>query len=205
MKKIFFIFVFIFFSLLSFAGELMENLAKKSKSINSVYLEFTQTKLISMLDEKIESNGIIVFSEKGEVRWENKEPFKSIMISDSKTVKNFEFIGGKWKALKQNGLFNPQKFIEQVRRMIMGDFSESQFIAEEKGAQILLTPKNPDLKEHLSFITISVDKEKSQAKSVEIKFANGDISIVKFTKIIENPPDYKNAFIYEPLREYSAK
>jgi|GEM_PF-3219877 len=193
MKKIILgIFFISIFSQL-FAGEMSEKMSALSKTYSNLYLEFTQERNIDLLEEISISKGFILFDSQGKMRWEISEPFKSLMIYDGENESSFEFENNKWKALKQENK-RIGKMLEQIRHLVMGDYSDNAYTIKEENECIVLVPVSDTVKKFISEIIIKSREDFSAPEYIKINFPNGDSAFIKFEKVLVNLKDCGSAF-----------
>ncbi len=207
MKKFLFILTLCLFSLSIFSGEITKKFADNSKNLKGLYSEFTQERNMTLLEEKVESKGFLVFTENSSMRWQITAPVKSLMIFDKKVLSKFVFENGAWKKLNIEGQFPIEKVLDQVRKMLMGDLDEKDgiYIVTETGKTIVLTPKSSTTKKMISEIVITPNADCTEVSSVDIKNPNGDNTLISFTKTIKNPSNLQDAFDLNSLDGYLPK
>jgi len=201
MKKIILGIIFtVIFSQL-FSGEMSEKMSAASKKNSNIYLEFIQERKIDLLEEISISKGFILFDAQNKMRWQINEPFKSIMIYDGRNERSFEFDNNKWKALKQENK-RIGKMLEQIRHLVMGDYSDNAYNIKEEDSHIILIPQSDAVKKFISEIIIKPREDFSAPEYIKINFPNGDNAFIKFEKVLANLKDYGSAFDIENVKDF---
>lgn len=179
----------------------MENIAgfrqgiqKMAAATISIKASFKQEKYLSILSNKIDSEGIILFKKPNLLRWEYKEPFsytivlngKEIIIKDQGNVNAFA-IGGSQAFKEINTLI-----INSVQGNVL---DEDKFMIEYYEGEALylakLTPKDKQMKEFLQGISIYFDRQDFSVSKVKLIEPGGDYTLITFfnKKMNENIPD----------------
>ena len=159
-----------------------------------VRIDFTQEKIVSLLDEKIESKGLIV-SDGTRIRWEITEPYKSVCIFDGSEAVQYEYENGKWRLLRSNPRL--AEIFKRILAVLSGDLNELEggaFRVLNSGIDsIVLKPASEAAAKFVSEIRIRKDKS-GDPTELKIVDAGGDVSLLKFTNIVKNPTGIQSAF-----------
>src|SRR5882724_640398 len=78
----------------------LQDLQHKMASVKSVYLEFTQERVLKLFSEPLKSEGVMLIARPDKIRWETTAPYQTILLGDQKSVAQFELNNGKWEKLK---------------------------------------------------------------------------------------------------------
>src|SRR5882724_10572021 len=78
----------------------LQDLQHKMASVKTVYLEFTQERVLKLFSDPLKSDGVMLIARPDKIRWETTAPYQSILLGDQKTVAQFELNNGKWEKLK---------------------------------------------------------------------------------------------------------
>jgi outer membrane lipoprotein-sorting protein len=163
-----------------FLGRLEKNLA----DLKSLKTNFIQERHLSIFSDVVESKGVLLFVSPDKVRFEITEPFRSVMIANHKSVAKYELVEGKWKKLK---LGSPDIILAvtgEIATWLKGRFGEKKDFYEihavgGKSVTIVLTPKNEEMKKHISSMELAVAENEKSIMFVVIRERGED-----FTKII---------------------
>src|SRR6267154_2412697 len=98
----------------------LQDLQKKMASVKSVYLEFTQERVLKLFSDPLKSDGVMLIARPDKIRWETTAPYQSILLGDQKTVAQFEFNDGKWEKLKLGFPQLLQRVMQQMALMNQG-------------------------------------------------------------------------------------
>lgn len=202
MKNLILIFAFISVSTFAFSGEIAEKLRKSAEKISSVSMKVLQTKTMSLLDEPVRGEALIVADSKGRVRWQVLSPYESILIFDGKNVFQFEKTGEKWKSLNIPFSEKTGELVGQIRKLVLGDFSGALFDMKEVGGKILLTPKSSDLAKFILKIEVTPKENFKHPLLIEIFDADGDKNSIEIVKFSENPKNLEDAFDVSNFLKY---
>ena len=163
-------------------------------STTSIKADFKQEKYLSILSNKIDSEGIILFKKPNLLRWEYKSPFEyiivlngnEIVIKDQDKVNAFD-IGGSQAFKEVNNLI-----INSVQGNVLD--SEQFHIEYYESATLYLaklTPKDEKMRQFLQGIDIHFDKKDFSVSKVKLVESEGDYTLITFSnkKMNENIPD----------------
>ena len=162
-----------------------------AKKLNSIQSDFVQEKNLSMLSEKIVSNGKFWFKKDNLVRMEYTSPFRYLMIIN----KNNVFIKDDQKENKISAKSN--KMFQQINRIIVDcvqgtaldnkDFTVKTLEGKD-GYLIFLSPVAKAMKDLFANINVVVDKKDYSILRMEMVEAGGDNTVIKFTNKQLNIP-----------------
>jgi outer membrane lipoprotein-sorting protein len=163
--------------------------AEAGKKINSVQSNFTQEKNLSLLEEKITSEGKFWYKKDDKVRLEYQTPFRYLMIlnGDQMIVRDEQ---------KESRIStHSNKLFQQINRIVMGcvngsildskDFT-SQIYQNDKTYLLSMAPNSKTLKEFFQTIQVSVDKKDWSVLGITMIEPGGDNTVIKFTDRVLN-------------------
>lgn len=171
-----------------------EGIKRMASTTTSIKAAFKQEKYLSILSNKIDSEGIILFKTPNLLRWEYKTPFEyiiilngnEIVIKDQGKVNAFD-IGGSQAFKEVNNLI-----INSVQGNVL---DEEQFFIEYYESEALylakLMPKDEKMKQFLQGIDIYFDRKDFSVSKVKLIESEGDYTLITFfnKKMNENIPD----------------
>lgn len=171
-----------------------KGLADMAAGTSTIKANFKQEKYLSILSNKIDSEGTILFKKPNLLKWSYSKPFeytivlngKEIIIKDQGNVNSFDI--GSSQAFKQIN----ELIINSVEGNIL---DESRFSIEYfKGEDLYLTklvPKENQLKSFIQGIDIYFDKRDFSVSRVKLIESEGDYTLISFfdKKMNENIPD----------------
>ena len=162
--------------------ELIRSIDAASKQLKTLRCDFVQKKSISILADELISEGKLSFKQADKLCWEYTRPYQyrftmngdKIMIS-SETNRNVIDVNG-------------SKMFNEISKIIIsgingsGIFDDNKFTAKFNiGAndyQVVLTPRQRDLRQMFNSITLTFDKNDYSVNTVEIREANGDATFI---------------------------
>ena len=158
--------------------ELIKNITATSEQLKTLRADFVQRKTISILADELRSEGKLLFKQPDKLSWEYTKPYQyRFMINGNKVMISSE-------TNKDIIDVNSNKIFNEISKIIIsgingsGIFDDKKFTAKfyvgERDDQVLLTPKQKELKQMFSSITITFAKNDYSVNDVEIKEVNGD-------------------------------
>jgi outer membrane lipoprotein-sorting protein len=158
--------------------------AAAAQKTNSIKADFVQDKNLSMLSEKITSNGNFWFKKDSRVRMEYNQPFKYLMILN----KDKAYVKDGSKESKVSTRSN--KMFQQINKIMIDcmqgttldniDFKTRVF-ENKTSALVELTPVARGMKEMFKSINVTVDKKDFSVTSIQMLELSGDNTIMRFT------------------------
>ena len=163
----------------------LQALQQQMASVRSVYLEFTQERDLKLFSEPLKSEGVMLIERPDRIRWETTAPYQSILMSDQKSVAQFEFNDGKWEKLKLGFPQLLQHVMQQMALMNQGklDALKADYtITATTGALTVLTlvPKDENVRGMLSSLEIHLPPDLSEMREVVMNEPNGDLTRITF-------------------------
>lgn len=200
LKHTFFILAFIFIGFLDgFSQEKLSGNEQKifkesvlitAQATKSIKSDFTQTKHLSILDNDIISEGILVFKAPNLVKWEYTKPYKNTAIfKNDKLLVNNE--GKKEEMdLSSNRLFRSLNTL--IVNSIRGDmFDENQFeisyLKDSNGYLVTFIPKDKRLKKFITAFELKFEGDSTQVTDVKLLEPNEDYTLIVFKNKQINP------------------
>jgi outer membrane lipoprotein-sorting protein len=155
----------------------------EAQKVISIKSDFTQEKNLSMLSEKILSQGKFWFKKDSRVRMEYTKPFTYLMIINKDKV--FVKDGQKQNTIstKSNKLFQQinKITVDCVQGTVLTNPDFSTRVFENKSAWLVeLSPVSKNLKEFFKTIVVTVDKKDYSVTNIEMNENSGDNTIIHF-------------------------
>ena len=162
--------------------ELIRNITAASERTRTLRCDFVQKKTITILADELISEGRLSFKQADKLNWEYIRPYQyrftmngdRIMIS-SGTNNNIIDVNG-------------NKMFKEISNIIIsgingaGIFDHNKFTASfnvgTHDYQIVLTPRQRDLRQMFTTITLHFDKTDFSVNTVEIREASGDSTLI---------------------------
>jgi outer membrane lipoprotein-sorting protein len=154
-------------------------------SVRSVYLEFTQERVLKLFSEPLKTEGVMVIERPDKIRWQTSAPYQSILLGDQKTVAQFEFNDGKWEKLKLGFPQLLQRVMQQMALMNQGKLDALMTdykISVATGATTVLTmvPKDENVRGMMSSLEVHLLPDLSATREVVMNEPNGDLTRITF-------------------------
>lgn len=189
---LFSIFVLTFnFSFSQFPGFVKFNLSESlrheiktvSESTISIKADFIQDKKISMLDDKMISNGIFYYKKSSNIRMEYTKPFKFLLVlsKNKMYMKNAERVNT-FKESESKLFKNINKLMASC---IDGSWIESgeyksQYYQNKNQILVELVPIYKELSRLFKSIVVTIDKKDFTVSVIELNDISGDQTKIKF-------------------------
>ena len=163
----------------------LADLQSKMASVKTVYLEFTQARVLKLFSEPLKTEGVMLIARPDKIRWETTAPYQSILIGDQKTVAQFEFNDGKWEKLKLGFPQLLQRVMQQMALMNQGKLDALMTdykIFVTTGAMTVLTmvPKDENVRGLMSSLEVHLLPDLSATREVVMNEPNGDLTRITF-------------------------
>lgn len=173
MKKIFMVLLILLMLLPeSVRADNFERLRRDSSRISTMSADFVQKKFMKILSKPLVSEGKFYFTAPDSIRWEYRQPIKSVVISDKGNTKRYIASGGKMVEDKTGGAQAMKIVLDEVAGWMSGKFtSNPSFTAtlkEGSNTQITLTPVGKSMTGMIEKIEITVTRKDASVKSVRI-------------------------------------
>jgi len=163
----------------------LTDLQHKMASVKTVYLEFTQERVLKLFSDPLKSEGVMLIARPDKIRWETTAPYQSILLGDQKTVAQFEFNDGKWEKLKLGFPQLLQRVMQQMSLMNQGKLDALMVdykISVATGTMTVLTmvPKNENVRGMMSSLEVHLLPDLSATREVVMNEPNGDLTRITF-------------------------
>jgi outer membrane lipoprotein-sorting protein len=161
------------------------DLQQKMASVKSVYLEFTQERVLKMFSEPLKSDGIMLVERPDKIRWETTAPYQTILLGDRNAVAQFEFNDGKWEKLKLGFPQLLQRVMQQMSAMNQGNVGamlEDYTAAVTTNADVVLTfvPKDENVRGMMSSLEVHLPPDLSTTREVVMNEPDSDLTRITF-------------------------
>ena len=179
-------------------AKIISDINAAAKDIRTLLCDFTQTKDLSILNDKMVSQGTMTFMQPANLRWAYTSPYNYTFIIHDEKVHIAK--GNKRNSIdiKNNQVF------QEIARLMAGsvtgrcltqtkDFSVKILIAD-KSYIAVLTPKDKQLKKMFHTIRLTFDRARKIITTVEMTENGGDATVIEFCNIQQNKPVSEKAF-----------
>jgi len=160
-----------------------KNYAKAAESTTSIKSGFHQEKNLSMLSEKINSDGLFYFKKNNKVRMEYTQPYKYLLIINNDKILIQDQQKKKVYSAGDNKLFrvinNVIMDCVQGKALQNKDFLAKVF-ESEKNYCLDLVPQAKELKPLFNTIRVFIGKDDFSINQLELKENMGDNTVITF-------------------------
>lgn len=167
--------------------EAITTINKAASGLKSMSCNFTQTKYLSLLSDKMVSEGKMYYRQSDKLRWEYTTPYSYLFIFNGTKV----YVGGNNR--KDVIDTNTNKVFKEVARIMMNtvtgkalsDSSDFSVDIESSGTNwiVTLVPKKKDIKQMFSKIVLTFTKSNTMISEINIYEKNGDRTNIKLKNI----------------------
>jgi outer membrane lipoprotein-sorting protein len=172
----------------------LEQVARNLGELDSVFARFVQERHLSLFQEPLRSEGYLCFQKPGRIRWEVVQPYRSILLSDGKTVAQFEWVEERWKKLELGLADALQNVVSQI-----GGGMEGRYVGKQReyavsatktpdGLMVTLTPQNPMIRKMMKSIEIHLAADLKATRRVVLREVDGDSTDIIFSEEVAGPP-----------------
>lgn len=170
--------------------EVIAKINKATSRLKSMSCSFTQTKHLSMLSDKMVSEGKMNYKQPNKLRWEYTSPYQYLFIFNGTKV----YVGN--KSRKDVIDTNTNKVFKEVARIMMSTVTgtalsnSSDFSIDVADGntlwQITLVPKRKEMKKMFSKIVLLFNKSNLMIAEINIYENNNDRTNIKLKNIKTN-------------------
>lgn len=170
--------------------EVIAKINKATSGLKSMSCSFTQTKHLSLLSDKMVSEGKMSYKQPNKLRWEYSSPYQYLFIFNGTKV----YVGNK----SRNDVIdtNSNKLFKEVARIMMStvtgtalsnaaDFS----VSVEDGKtlwNVTLIPKKKEMKKMFTRIVLSFSKSDLMISEINLHEKNNDRTNIRLRNIKTN-------------------
>ena len=161
------------------------DLQQKMAGVKSVYLEFTQERVLKLFSDPLKSEGVMLVERPDKIRWETTAPYQTILLGDRNSVAQFEFNDGQWEKLKLGFPQLLQRVMQQMSAMNQGnigamlnDYTAS--VATNADVVLTFVPKDENVRGMLSSLEVHLPPDLSTTREVVMNEPGGDLTRITF-------------------------
>jgi outer membrane lipoprotein-sorting protein len=169
--------------------EFKTRFAEEGKKVSTISSNFIQEKNLSVLEEKIISEGKFWYKKERKVRLEYQKPFRYLMMMSGDQM----VIRDEQKESRMSTHSN--KLFQQINRIIVDcvngsilenkDFT-SRVYQNEKAYLLVMTPTSKTMRDFFQTIQVSVDKKDWSVTGITLDEPGGDNTIIRFSNKVFN-------------------
>ena len=171
-------------------AQIRQAITQAASTMKTMQCDFTQTKHLKMLNDKMTSKGRMYYQQTNRLRWEYTSPYSyTFILNDDKVL---------LKNKQRNDVIdvNKNKLFREIARIMMNsvvgtsltdDKSFKSTIATNGNEWIAsLLPQRKDLKQLFQKIILHFSKKNAMVKQVELIERNGDKTVIELNNIRTN-------------------
>ncbi len=170
--------------------EVISRINKTAAGLKSMSCSFTQTKYLSLLSDKMVSEGKMYYKQPNKLRWEYTSPYQYLFVFNGSKV----YVGNK----SRKDVIDTQtnKIFKEVARIMMSTVTGTALsnttdftvdVANEKTFwRVTLTPKKKDIKKMFSKIELMFNQSNLMITEINIYEKNSDRTNIKLKNITTN-------------------
>jgi len=153
-----------------------------AEQVDSIAAEFVQEKHLPILVRPLISQGIFYFQKPDALRWEYREPVRSILLMNSGRLRRFRQSGGALKEETGAGLQAMGFVMAEITSWLKGRFDESRMFTArlEAGRKIVLLPKEAAFARVIQKIELLLADEPGVIETVTIYESNDSFTRLTF-------------------------
>jgi outer membrane lipoprotein-sorting protein len=163
--------------------ELKKNIKENALKTNDIAAEFTQTKVLDIILEKLESKGTFKFRKENKIRWEYTSPYQYLVIINGPKIYINDAGNKKEFDVKNNKMFR------EINKIVIGSVQgnlfenqdyKSRFFENEHVYHIVMQPINVKMQEFVNEVNLYIDKKDLTLKRLKMSEKSGDYTLVDF-------------------------
>jgi len=162
--------------------------AEVHEQLRSVQGDFVQETHLKILARPLVSHGSLAFQAPQSLRWEYRDPLRSIMYMHNGTMEKVVERNGHFELDGSVGAGSMQIILPEISNWLDGRFSENPlFTAVRVDARtVVLTPKDAGLQAIISSIDLRLGERVGVMESVTIHEGPDDFTRLTFSNIVLN-------------------
>lgn len=187
-----FVFVSVHLSLTAQQSEaqIRQAITQAASAMKTMQCDFTQTKHLKMLNDKMTSKGRMYYQQTNRLRWEYTSPYSyTFILNDDKVL---------LKNKQRNDVIdvNKNKLFREIARIMMNSVVgtsltddksfKSAIAANGSEWTATLLPQRKDLKQLFQKIILHFNRTNAMVKQVELIERNGDKTVIELNNIRTN-------------------
>lgn len=191
----------------------LQELDRRMAELTTLQARFAQEKHTALLKRPLLSEGDVLFKE-GLVLWRTETPRPSKMLMAGGEIRLYDPDAARLEIFRvEEKLSRMAASPVPSLALLAENFTIEEKATSEDGDVVLhLVPRTDALREQLEDAEIAIDRERAYVRSIEIRSAGGDRTVIRFTDaaineelsdealVLDVPPDTE---IVEPNRQAS--
>ena len=180
-------------------SEIIAKINATVSKISTMKCDFVQTKHLKMLNNKMTSNGVMLYKQSDKLRWEYKSPYSYTFVLNGSKVYLTKGDRKDVIDIKQNKIFKEiaQIMMNSVTGRCLTDTGVFNVQIKETSTHWIATlyPQKKTMKQMFTKIIINFKKQNALINSVEMHEKNGDFTIIELQNVELNKSINDNAFV----------
>ena len=187
-----FVFVSVHLSLTAQQSEaqIRQAITQAASAMKTMQCDFTQTKHLKMLNDKMTSKGRMYYQQTNRLRWEYTSPYSyTFILNDDKVL---------LKNKQRNDVIdvNKNKLFREIARIMMNSVVGTSLTDDKSFKSTITTngnewiasllPQRKDLKQLFQKIILHFNRTNAMVKQVELIEKNGDKTVIELNNIRTN-------------------
>ncbi len=168
-------------------AESFDSIKKAASSVKSVSADFVQHKFLKILSTPIESHGRFVFRAPDSIRWEYKDPIKSVMIMNHGALSRYSFHDGKWKKDAAASVEALRVVVDEIQSWLTGNFNKSKAFRAELDSNlkrtVVMEPRQKAMAKIIQRIVLTLDDRPGCISRVEIIEGPDARTVLEFGRV----------------------
>ncbi len=162
--------------------------ASSPPQLHSVQADFTQETHLKILARPLVSHGIFVFEAPQSLRWEYRDPVRSIMLMHDGRMEKMIEKNGRFEKDTGLGIGSMQIILPEISNWLDGRFADNPVfsVARIDKQTIVLTPKDQGLRALISAIRLHLGDQEGVMDSVTIMEGPDAYTRLTFSHIVLN-------------------
>ena len=159
----------------------IDEIENSLRGARTVFTRFRQERVLSLFDEPLVTEGILLFERPDRVRWETTSPYRSMLLADGRRVAQFEWIEGKRRKINIGYPEPIRRMMDEISAINQGRMRERTKLYKVSGlrgvgARIIMRPREKALREMISSIEIDMTADLSATRRITMHEPNGDLT-----------------------------
>ena len=170
--------------------EIVDKIIQASGTMKTMSCDFIQEKELSFMNEKVASEGKMLYKQPDKIRWEYTKPISYVFAMDGKNI--FMDSGANQSRIPARS----SKLFNEISNIIIGGVSgvglidspdfTSQFGVGTTNYRVTLTPLKKEVQDLFSTIQLYVNKTDSRINEVELIEKGGDKTLIRLKNMQTN-------------------
>lgn len=165
-----------------------DGIREGAEKVESISAEFVQAKHLPILARPLVSRGVLVFRKPDSLRWEYRQPVRTILLLHKGSLQRYRQSGEELIAESGAGLQAMQFIMAEITDWFKGRFNNSRMFTArlDAGRKIVLLPKDPAFAKVIQKIELQLADQPGVIDSVIIYESQDSFTRLTFEKTTLN-------------------